>query len=64
MRVLNKGLEPFSFTAALHSYFEVAGIENARVSGLKGLVRACVSYAFLSESDFHTSALYAAELSG
>lgn len=39
MRVLNKGLEPFSFTAALHSYFEVAGIENARVSGLKDLVR-------------------------
>lgn len=37
MRVLNKGSEPFSFTAALHSYFEVAGIENARVSGLNGL---------------------------
>jgi len=38
MRVLNKGSEPFDFTAALHSYFEVAGVENAKVNGLKGLV--------------------------
>lgn len=37
MRVLNKGTETFDFTAALHSYFEVAGIENAKVNGLKGL---------------------------
>ncbi|WPT18154.1 hypothetical protein PSENEW3_00006155 [Picochlorum sp. SENEW3] len=37
MRVLNKGSEAFDFTAALHSYFEVAGVENARVNGLKGL---------------------------
>lgn len=39
MRVLNKGSEAFDFTAALHSYFEVAGVENAKVNGLKGLVR-------------------------
>eukprot|EP00889_Picochlorum_renovo_P005160 jgi/Picre1/32190/NNA_007536.t1 len=37
MRVLNKGSEAFDFTAALHSYFEVAGVENAKVNGLKGL---------------------------
>lgn len=39
MRVMNTGDSAFDFTAALHSYFEVAGISNARVSGLKGLVR-------------------------
>lgn len=37
MRVLNKGTEAFDFTAALHTYFEVAGVENAKVQGLKGL---------------------------
>ena len=37
MRVVNTGDAPFSFTAALHSYFEVAHIERARVRGLKGL---------------------------
>lgn len=36
-RVVNTGDKNFSFTAALHSYFEVAGIENAKVNGLKGL---------------------------
>lgn len=36
-RVVNTGDVSFSFTAALHSYFEVAGIRNARVRGLKGL---------------------------
>lgn len=38
MRVLNTGNSKFEFTAALHSYFEVAGITNAKVKGLKGLV--------------------------
>jgi len=36
-RVINTGDAPFEFTAALHSYFEVAGVENASVSGLEGL---------------------------
>uniref|UniRef100_A0A061S2K6 glucose-6-phosphate 1-epimerase n=1 Tax=Tetraselmis sp. GSL018 TaxID=582737 RepID=A0A061S2K6_9CHLO len=36
-RVVNTGDKPFTFTAALHSYIEVAGIQNARVRGLKGL---------------------------
>eukprot|EP00192_Tetraselmis_astigmatica_P010625 CAMPEP_0117675732 /NCGR_PEP_ID=MMETSP0804-20121206/15772_1 /TAXON_ID=1074897 /ORGANISM="Tetraselmis astigmatica, Strain CCMP880" /LENGTH=353 /DNA_ID=CAMNT_0005484775 /DNA_START=124 /DNA_END=1185 /DNA_ORIENTATION=- len=36
-RVINTGEKEFSFTAALHSYFEVAGIKNAKVNGLKGL---------------------------
>jgi hypothetical protein len=40
MRVVNTGDKPFDFTAALHTYFEVAGVENARVRGLKGLVSA------------------------
>ena len=35
-RVLNEGDAPFSFTSALHTYFEVAGIDKARVTGLKG----------------------------
>lgn len=39
MRVLNTGDTTFDFTAALHTYLEVAGIESARVRGLKGLVR-------------------------
>jgi D-hexose-6-phosphate mutarotase len=38
MRVLNTGDSDFDFTAALHTYFEVAGIEKAKVTGLKGLV--------------------------
>tara|TARA_B100000579_G_scaffold316303_1_gene265873 strand:- start:671 stop:1171 length:501 start_codon:yes stop_codon:yes gene_type:complete len=37
LRVENTGDAPFSFTGALHSYFGVAGIENARVLGLGGL---------------------------
>mmetsp|Transcript_30045 Transcript_30045/g.77095 ORF Transcript_30045/g.77095 Transcript_30045/m.77095 type:complete len:372 (+) Transcript_30045:342-1457(+) len=36
-RVINTDDKPFEFTAALHSYFEVAGIQNATVRGLKGL---------------------------
>lgn len=36
-RVINTGDKDFDFTAALHSYFEVAGIGNASVRGLKGL---------------------------
>lgn len=36
-RVLNEDDKPFEFTAALHSYFEVLGIELAKVTGLKGL---------------------------
>jgi glucose-6-phosphate 1-epimerase len=38
-RVVNTGDSTFSFAAALHTYFEVAGIEKAKVLGLKGLVR-------------------------
>jgi glucose-6-phosphate 1-epimerase len=37
MRVLNTGLKPFDFTAALHTYIEVVDVEQAKVSGLKGL---------------------------
>lgn len=37
MRVVNTGDSAFDFTAALHTYFEVAGVENAKVVGLKGL---------------------------
>ena len=36
-RVINEDDKPFDFTAALHSYFEVAGLGNASVRGLKGL---------------------------
>jgi len=36
MRVINEDDKPFTFTAALHSYFEVAGIDKAAVVGLKG----------------------------
>jgi hypothetical protein len=36
-RVLNEGGEPFDFTAALHSYFEVLGVDVAAVRGLSGL---------------------------
>ncbi|KIZ00487.1 Putative apospory-associated protein C [Monoraphidium neglectum] len=36
-RVINTGDAPFTFTAALHSYFEVLGVTKAKVSGLKGL---------------------------
>ena len=38
MRVVNTGDSTFEFTAALHTYLEVAGVENAKVLGLKGLV--------------------------
>jgi glucose-6-phosphate 1-epimerase len=38
MRVMNTGDSTFDFTAALHTYLEVAGIESAKVTGLKGLV--------------------------
>lgn len=37
MRVLNSGDTPFAFTAALHTYIEVADIGAAKVRGLKGL---------------------------
>eukprot|EP01023_Acetabularia_acetabulum_P002302 TRINITY_DN108_c0_g3_i2.p1 TRINITY_DN108_c0_g3~~TRINITY_DN108_c0_g3_i2.p1 ORF type:complete len:366 (-),score=72.77 TRINITY_DN108_c0_g3_i2:147-1244(-) len=37
MRIINNDDKPFDFTAALHSYFEVAGIEKAKVKGLRGL---------------------------
>eukprot|EP01025_Chloroclados_australasicus_P033516 TRINITY_DN34203_c0_g1_i1.p1 TRINITY_DN34203_c0_g1~~TRINITY_DN34203_c0_g1_i1.p1 ORF type:complete len:388 (-),score=51.68 TRINITY_DN34203_c0_g1_i1:229-1326(-) len=37
LRVINNDEKPFSFTGALHSYFEVAGIDKAKVKGLKGL---------------------------
>ena len=36
-RVLNEDDKSFDFTAALHSYFEVLGIDVASVQGLKGL---------------------------
>lgn len=36
-RVVNEGDAPFDFTAALHSYFEVLGVDSARVRGLQGL---------------------------
>jgi glucose-6-phosphate 1-epimerase len=37
MRVVNKGDTPLDFTAALHTYLEVADVEKAKVKGLKGL---------------------------
>jgi len=37
LAVSNTGDAPFSFTAALHTYIEVADIRTAKVSGLKGL---------------------------
>lgn len=37
MRVMNTDDKPFDFTAALHSYIEVADVEQAKVRGLKGL---------------------------
>jgi Aldose 1-epimerase len=37
LRIINEGDKPFTFTAALHSYFEVADIGKAKVHGLKGL---------------------------
>ena len=37
LRVLNTGDAPFSFTGALHSYFEVLDVGIARVKGLSGL---------------------------
>ncbi|CAK0757552.1 hypothetical protein CVIRNUC_002550 [Coccomyxa viridis] len=37
LRILNTGDQPFDFTAALHSYFEVLDIEVAKVRGLQGL---------------------------
>lgn len=36
-RVINTSDASFDFTAALHSYFEVAGIDKAEVTGLAGL---------------------------
>ncbi|CAG9462722.1 unnamed protein product [Pedinophyceae sp. YPF-701] len=36
-RVINTGDGPFEFTAALHSYLEVLGIDRAAVTGLDGL---------------------------
>jgi len=36
-RVINTDDKPFDFAAALHTYFEVAHIDKARVTGLKGL---------------------------
>ncbi|CAD7702986.1 unnamed protein product [Ostreobium quekettii] len=36
-RVINEGGAPLEFTAALHSYFEVAGIDKAKVRGLRGV---------------------------
>ena len=35
LRVRNTGLQPFAFTAALHTYFNVADISQASVSGLE-----------------------------
>lgn len=37
LAVLNTGDAPFSFTAALHTYFGVADIAKTRVLGLKGV---------------------------
>lgn len=37
VRVVNTGDSTFDFTGALHTYLEVAGIDKARVLGLKGL---------------------------
>ncbi|PSC73327.1 glucose-6-phosphate 1-epimerase [Micractinium conductrix] len=37
MRVLNTDDKPFEFTMALHTYIEVADVEDAAVRGLKGL---------------------------
>lgn len=36
-RVINTDDKPFEFTAALHTYFEVLGIDKAAVKGLQGL---------------------------
>lgn len=36
IRVLNTDTKAFDFTAALHSYFEVKHVSEARVTGLKG----------------------------
>lgn len=37
LRVINEDDKPFSFTGALHSYFEVLDISKAKVYGLDGL---------------------------
>lgn len=37
LRVVNTGTQPFSFTAALHTYLEVGDIGQAGVSGLGGV---------------------------
>lgn len=37
MRVINEDDKPFSFTGALHSYFEVLDIGAAKVYGLENL---------------------------
>ena len=37
LQVTNPGTQPFSFTAALHTYIKVADIEQASLSGLGGL---------------------------
>ena len=36
-RVFNTGDKPFEFTAALHTYFEVADVSKAKVNGLQNL---------------------------
>lgn len=37
LKIHNTDDKPFEFTAALHTYIEVLGIEHAKVKGLKGL---------------------------
>lgn len=37
LRVINTDDKPFTFTTALHSYFEVLDVKKAKVTGLKGL---------------------------
>jgi D-hexose-6-phosphate mutarotase len=34
LRVINTGDKPFEFTAALHSYIEVLGVDKAKVGGV------------------------------
>lgn len=53
-RIMNEGKEPFDFSAALHSYFEVLDVEKAKVRGLKGLT-------FLDKSDDPTNPVEAVE---
>ena len=37
LAIENRGSEPFSFTAALHTYFKVGDIEDVTITGLRGL---------------------------